>query len=107
MIAVTRPHEVLKKWFPQREANFYDFCEFLFVLSGYGNRKLVENGLIFKEGAGYRIALPVRWQIIYESPIFYEITAKYEKQIKYLSILLQATCDNYIIITQKYARDEI
>ena len=77
------------------------------VCRGYSNRTLVENELIYKIGAGYRIVLPVRWQIIYESLIFYEITAKYEKQIKYLSILLQATCDNYIIITQKYARDEI
>ena len=52
---------------------------------------------------GYRTVQVAIWQIFYELLIFYKTTAKYEKQIKYLSTLHEVPCYNYFIISsQKY-----
>ena len=51
----------------------------------------------------YRTVLSVKWEIFsvflrFYNLLTYEITAKHEKQGKYLSILHEASCDNYFIV---------
>ena len=64
--------------------------------------------VIYTIGPGYPTVPIAIWQPFYKFIIFSETTAKYEKRVKYLSILHEAPYDNYFIIsTQKFAMNAL
>ena len=54
-------------------------------------------------GSCYRMVSSAIWEIFSEFLIFcnlFEVIVKYEKRGKYLPILQEPTCENYVIVTE-------